>query len=483
MTRFHRQRSLAAAFSTLVLVLLGTACGDAPTATATASHTGGIRASVEITGGEPSDSTFTLTVDSSTKTFAFAAGSPLIDGLSAGPHTLTLKVPAENCTVTGLDRMSITVRAGSNVEATFDVECKTTGIEITTHTTGFDSPSSYAVLVNSDSGAPRPAEPNGVLLVSRLKPGSSTVTLTGLSDNCHVVGDNPITVDVVNRAVTPVVFDVRCVVIERPEKIAYEAQNSTTSAITIRLVNPDGSGEVDLANGTAPSWSPDGNKLVFVFAGPPVCTPYDGCFGTSNLAVMGADGGNIQALPFGLSPVWAPSGDVIAFVGCGDSWAQLCLTPLDGSPSVKLPIQGANGANHPSWSPDGLRIAFECFFGPASNDICIVNKDGTGLVRLRITDSPGQAAFWPAWSPDGRSIAFNVTFGIPFTPSATQEIAVMASDGSALKLLALGTQPAWSRDGAKLVFVGDNGLFEIDVDGSNLKRLTTGHHAAPAWRP
>ncbi len=177
MTRFHRQRSLAAAAATLVFILLGTACGDAPTATV--PHTGGIRAFVDITGGEPSDSTFALTVDSSTNTFAFAAGSPLIAGLSPGPHTLTLKVTAQNCTVTGLDRMSITVLPGVTADVTFDVECKTTGIEITTYTTGFDSPSSYAVLVNSDSGAPRPAEPNGVLLVSRLKPGSSTVTLTG----------------------------------------------------------------------------------------------------------------------------------------------------------------------------------------------------------------------------------------------------------------------------------------------------------------
>jgi hypothetical protein len=41
--------------------------------------------------------------------------------------------------VTGLDRMSITVLAGATADVTFDVECKTTGIEITTHTTGFDS--------------------------------------------------------------------------------------------------------------------------------------------------------------------------------------------------------------------------------------------------------------------------------------------------------------------------------------------------------
>jgi Tol biopolymer transport system component len=474
MTRFHRQWSLAAAAGTLVFILLGTGCGDAPTATA--PDTGGIRALVEITGGEPSDSTFTLTVDSSTKTFAFAANQPLIAGLSPGPHTLTLKVTAPNCTVTGLDRMSITVLPGATADVTFDVECKTTGIEITTHTTGFDSPSSYAVLVNSDSGAPRPAEPNGLLLVSRLKPGPNSVTLTALSDNCHVVGANPITVDVVNRAVTPVAFDVRCVVIERPEKIAYEAQNTMTSAFTIRLVNPDGSGEADLGNGTAPSWSPDGSKLVFRFSAT-VCTPYDGCFDASHLAVMNADGGNIQALPAGYSPAWAPSGDVIAFVGCCDSSPQLYLTRLDGSQPVRLPIQGVDGAGHPAWSPDGLRIAFECFFAPASNDICVVNKDGTGLVRFWITDSPGQIASWPAWSPDGRAIAFTAaTF-------PTHQIEVMAADGAVLRLLADGAAPAWSRDGAKLVFVGDNGLFEIDADGSNLKRLTTGHHAAPAWRP
>ncbi len=474
MTRFHRQRSLAAAAATLVLILLGTACGDEPTATA--PHTGGIRASVEITGGEPSDSTFTLTVDSSANTFAFAAGSPLIAGLSPGPHTLTLKVTAQNCTVTGLDRMSITVLAGATADVTFDVECKTTGIEITTHTTGFDTPSSYAVLVNSASGAPRPAEPNGVLLVSRLAPGPKTVTLTLLANNCRVVGDNPIAVDVVNRAVTPVVFDVVCVVIERPEKIAYVADSATSSVSTIRLVNPDGSGEVDLGNGSSPSWSPDGSKLVFRFSAM-VCIPYEGCFDASHLAVMDAAGGNIQALPAGYSPAWAPSGDVIAFVGLDANSAQLYLTRFDGSQPVKLPIQGVDGANHPAWSPDGLRIAFECFFAPASNDICVVNKDGTGLVRLSITDSPGQIASWPAWSPDGRAIAFTAATFL------THQIEVMAADGSAFRLLANGAEPAWSRDGAKLVFVGDDGLFEIDADGSNLKRLTTGHHTAPAWRP
>jgi Tol biopolymer transport system component len=316
-----------------------------------------------------------------------------------------------------------------------------------------------------------------VLLVSRLEPGSNTVRLTGLSENCHVVGANPITVDVVNRVVTPVVFEVACVVVERPEKIAYEAQNTTTSATTIRLVNPDGSGEVDLGNGSAPSWSPDGSKLVFVFSAPPVCTPYDGCFGAINLAVMDADGGNVQTLPVGFAPAWAPSGDVIAFVGY-DSSPQLYLSRPDGSTPVKLPIQGVDGASHPAWSPDGRRIAFECFFAPASYDLCVVNKDGTGLTVLRSADlSQRETDSWPAWSPDGRSIAF--TMSIPFL----EQIAVIAVDGSSLRVITGGADPAWSRDGAKLVFVRDDGLFEIDADASNLQRLTTGHDKAPAWRP
>lgn len=469
MTRFHRQLPLAIGAATVALVLLGTACSDA----STAPRTGGIQASVRITGGEPSESTYALILDSLTRTFAFGTSQAVIMGLSTGSHTLTLKVPAKNCTVTGLDRMSITVRPGATADVTFDVECKTTGIEITTHTTGLDIPSGYAALVD---GEPRTAEPNGLLLVSRLEPGPNTVTLTALGDNCHVVGANPITVDVVNRAVTPIVFEVVCVRVERPEKIVYEAQNTTSSSgNTIRLVNPDGSGDIELGSGTAPSWSPDGSKLVFVTL---VCTPYYACYVTGRLAVMDAEGGNIQALPaaIGFSPAWAPSGDVIAFVGCCDSLPHLYLTRPDGWSPVKLSIQGVDGADHPSWSPDGLRIAFRCFFATGRTDVCVANKDGTGLVRLMIGDFPFPVDYRPAWSPDGRSIAF--TWG-----TAEAQIAVVAVDGSNLRLITGGAEPAWSRDGAKLVFVRDDGLFEIDADGSNLKRLTTGHPIAPVWRP
>jgi hypothetical protein len=34
-----------------------------------------------------------------------------------------------------------------------------------------------------------------------------------------------------------------------------------------------------------------------------------------------------------------------------------------------------------------------------------------------------------------------------------------------------------------MVFVTVDGLFLMDADGSNRRRLTTGKHIAPAWRP
>ena len=49
------------------------------------------------------------------------------------------------------------------------------------------------------------------------------------------------------------------------------------------------------------------------------------------------------------------------------------------------------------------------------------------------------------------------------------------------------SQPAWSPDGERLVYVAPDGLFTVNVDGSDVRRLTKTssvvRDVAPAWQP
>jgi TolB protein len=122
---------------------------------------------------------------------------------------------------------------------------------------------------------------------------------------------------------------------------------------------------------------------------------------------------------------------------------------------------------------------FECRFtssaGPGSYEICLINADGTGFVRLTVD---GAVDTSPAWSPDGTRIAFSSN---RFGPKV--EILFMDSAGDNVTRLTPGFAPSWWPDGSKLVLSNDDGLFTIRPDGSGLTRLTTGRHSRATIRP
>jgi TolB protein len=116
-------------------------------------------------------------------------------------------------------------------------------------------------------------------------------------------------------------------------------------------------------------------------------------------------------------------------------------------------------------------------------EIYKMNADGSGVARL--TNDP---AFddSPALSPDGQKIAFltarhdpNPTF-----PDLEYELYIMNIDGSNLRRLttteAAEDHPAWSPDGNRISFDADYDgdgyyeIYQIQPDGSNLTRLTSG---------
>jgi TolB protein len=114
-----------------------------------------------------------------------------------------------------------------------------------------------------------------------------------------------------------------------------------------------------------------------------------------------------------------------------------------------------------------------------------------GRGRRALTSGPASHES-PDWSPDGKRIVF-----VGPAPQSESEppggggIYVMKSNGSGQRWLkTVGDSPVWSPDGSKILFgrgnPGSNSeqLYVMNADGSDIKRLTTGHaDFGSAWQP
>src|SRR5260370_3591220 len=121
----------------------------------------------------------------------------------------------------------------------------------------------------------------------------------------------------------------------------------------------------------------------------------------------------------------------------------------DGSTVVRLTYNIGFSVECPACSRKGARNAFNCQVESGNDDICAINRDAMGFARLP-TDPSSDSG--PTWSPDGMTIAFSTT---RYGPNSV--IAVMNADGSGVSQVGAGVQgwdPAWSPDGAEIAFSG-----------------------------
>ncbi len=143
-----------------------------------------------------------------------------------------------------------------------------------------------------------------------------------------------------------------------------------------------------------------------------------------------------------------------------------------------------------SWSPDGSKIAF-ISERDGSWEIYVMNPDGSGQTRL--TNNTASDTL-PLWSPDGTKLLFTrLGSSEGGSSKMSTEIYIMNADGSGQKRLSSEpgtvTEPSWSPDGKKIVFVsqrdGNNEIYVMNADGSEQKRLTnnTAVDLTPSWSP
>jgi hypothetical protein len=173
--------------------------------------TGTLQLTTSTTGIEPDPDGYTVQIDGQPAEPIGPSGSLQKSGVEAGEHTVLLEGVAANCTVAGTNPRSVSVTAEETTPVPFHVTCNATSgtIRVAAATSGpATDPDGYTITL--DGIASQPLGLTEEVTLNPVTPGTHSIGLSGVADNCQVQGSNPRNVVVPAGSVAALAFIVGC---------------------------------------------------------------------------------------------------------------------------------------------------------------------------------------------------------------------------------------------------------------------------------
>ena len=212
--------------------------------------------------------------------------------------------------------------------------------------------------------------------------------------------------------------------------------------------------------------APDGKQIAYRF--------------NNDLYLTAATGGPPRKLAAGLAPSFSPDGRQLAYYSANDGVTRLCVADLQsGASQVLSNIEGGLiSTSAPGWSPDGAQL---------------VVTVTVPRPKAAVTPAPDSSPIViPPDAPPGLAVTglFRSTALVRDPPpTPRRRILVVRRDGSPSRAISGEEEnaafPAWSPDGAAVVFVSSGKLVRVDLATAARVVLATGakEMASPRWSP
>jgi Tol biopolymer transport system component len=262
-----------------------------------------------------------------------------------------------------------------------------------------------------------------------------------------------------------------------------ESAPRDTGVLGRSLISEDqDGGEINIA----PSLSPDGRWLVFLSERDVFSIDMYLADATTGEVVRKltetATDPHLQSLQFiNSAGAWDAASRRFAFAAVSEGDPTLNILDVERGETIReIELPELGEIFHPTWSPDGTRIAFASIVGGLS-DLFVYDLDANRLQRLT---NDLYTELQPAWSPEGRALVVvtdRFTTNLEELDFGDYRLARFDFDTSRMSPLpgfedGKHINPQWGDEGRAIYFIGDPdgiaNVFRLDVASGQLAQVT-----------